>query len=77
MTLPKGKGTEPARGVHDPALACKNPSVSNPDRLSGLDTSFLDRERDVAYAAACAVFEGPPPQYVDLLEAVVSRPHLQ
>jgi WS/DGAT/MGAT family acyltransferase len=52
--------------------------VSNADRLSGLDTSFLHLERDVTHmhVAACAVFEGPPPGYGDLLETVVSRLHL-
>jgi hypothetical protein len=30
-------------------FACKNPNVSNPDRLSGLDTSFLELERDEAH----------------------------
>ncbi len=60
------------------ALACKNPGVSNPDRLSGLDTSFLHLERDVSHmhVAACSVFEGPPPAYTELLETVVSRLHL-
>ncbi|MGN6169282.1 MAG: WS/DGAT/MGAT family O-acyltransferase [Solirubrobacteraceae bacterium] len=52
--------------------------MSNPDRLSALDTSFLHLERDVAHmhVAACAVFEGPPPDYADLLETIVSRLHL-
>lgn len=54
------------------------PPVSNPDRLSGLDASFLHLERDVAHmhVAACAVFEGPPPAYADLLQAIASRLHL-
>jgi WS/DGAT/MGAT family acyltransferase len=59
-------------------LACKNALVSNPDRLSGLDTSFLHLERDVAHmhVAACAVFEGPPPDYSELVEEIESRLHL-
>jgi diacylglycerol O-acyltransferase len=52
--------------------------VSNPDRLSGLDASFLHLESDVAHmhVAACGIFEGPAPPYDRLLEAVVSRLHL-
>jgi diacylglycerol O-acyltransferase / wax synthase len=52
--------------------------MANQDRLSGLDSSFLHLERDVAHmhVAACAVVEGPPPAYDELLEAIVSRLHL-
>jgi WS/DGAT/MGAT family acyltransferase len=52
--------------------------MPNPDRLSGLDSSFLHLERDVAHmhVGACAVVEGPPPGYEDLLRAIVSRLHL-
>jgi diacylglycerol O-acyltransferase len=52
--------------------------MANPDRLSGLDSSFLHLERDVAHmhVAACAVVEGPAPAYDELLEAIVSRLHL-
>src|SRR6266851_440427 len=51
--------------------------MANADRLSGLDSSFLHLERDVAHmhVAACAVVEGPPPAYDELLEAIVSRLH--
>ena len=64
-----------------PAVArslARIPLVSNPDRLSGLDSSFLHLERDAAHmhVAACAVFEGPPPAYAELLEEIVSRLHL-
>ena len=57
---------------------CNNPAVANPDRLSGLDSSFLHVERDTAHmhVASCAVFEGPAPAYDDLLEQIVSRLHL-
>ncbi len=59
-------------------FACNNPGVANPDRLSGLDASFLHLERDGAHmhVAACAVLEGPPPDYSDLVEAIESRLHL-
>jgi diacylglycerol O-acyltransferase / wax synthase len=52
--------------------------VSNPDRLTGLDSSFLHLERDVAHmhVAACSVFEGPAPDYWELVDAIVSRLHL-
>ncbi len=44
------------------ASACKNPPVANPDRLTGLDSSFLHLERDSAHmhVAGCAIFAAPP-----------------
>jgi diacylglycerol O-acyltransferase len=52
--------------------------VANPDRLSGLDSSFLHLEHDSAHmhVGACTVFEGPPPDHDELIEAIVSRLHL-
>jgi WS/DGAT/MGAT family acyltransferase len=52
--------------------------VVNPDRLTGLDSSFLHLERDSAHmhVGACAIFEGPAPEHDDLIEAIVSRLHL-
>ena len=52
--------------------------VANPDRLSGLDTSFLHLERDSTHmhVGACIVFEGPAPDHDELIEAIVSRLHL-
>jgi WS/DGAT/MGAT family acyltransferase len=52
--------------------------VANPDRLTGLDTSFLHLERDAAHmhVAGCMVFEGDPPAYDELVEQIVSRLHL-
>jgi diacylglycerol O-acyltransferase / wax synthase len=52
--------------------------VANPDRLSGLDSSFLHLERGPTHmhVAACAVFEGPAPDYEELVETVQSRLHL-
>jgi diacylglycerol O-acyltransferase / wax synthase len=52
--------------------------VANPDRLTGLDTSFLHLERDSAHmhVAGCAVFQGRAPAYEDLVEEIVSRLHL-
>lgn len=57
---------------------CKNPVVPNPDRLSGLDSSFLHLERDTAHmhVASCSVFEGTAPAYEDLVDQIVSRLHL-
>ena len=52
--------------------------MAKPDRLSGLDSSFLHLERGPTHmhVAACAVFEGPPPAYEDLVETVQARMHL-
>jgi WS/DGAT/MGAT family acyltransferase len=52
--------------------------VANPDRLTGLDSSFLHLERDSAHmhVAACAVFEGNAPAYEELVEAILTRLHL-
>src|SRR5438874_2034936 len=52
--------------------------MANPNRLSGLDSSFLHLERGASHmhVGACAVVEGPPPAYDELLEAIVSRLHL-
>src|SRR5437588_3835900 len=65
---------------HNPANddRCKNPAVANADRLTGLDSSFLHLERDVAHmhVAGCMVVEGPPPAYDDLVEEIGSRLHL-
>ena len=58
--------------------ACKNHSVANPDRLTGLDSSFLHLERDAAHmhVAGCMVFDGEPPRYDELVDEIVSRLHL-
>ena len=58
--------------------ACKNQAVTNPDRLTGLDSSFLHLERDAAHmhVAGCMVFEGVAPTYDELVEQIVSRLHL-
>jgi diacylglycerol O-acyltransferase / wax synthase len=52
--------------------------VANADRLSGLDSSFLHIERDNAHmhVAACAIFQGDPPSYEELLAGIESRLHL-
>src|SRR5437763_13906996 len=52
--------------------------MANPNRLSGLDSSFLHLERGSSpmHVGACAIFEGHPPAYEELLEAIVSRLHL-
>ena len=61
-----------------PDVRCKNPRVANPDRLSGLDASFLHLERDSAHmhVAACAVLEGTAPGYEELVEEILARLHL-
>jgi WS/DGAT/MGAT family acyltransferase len=52
--------------------------VRRADRLTALDNSFLELERDAAHmhVAACAVFEGPAPDYELLVRQIVSRLHL-
>ncbi|MCL2418135.1 MAG: wax ester/triacylglycerol synthase family O-acyltransferase [Conexibacteraceae bacterium] len=52
--------------------------MSHPDRLSGLDTSFLHLEHGAAHmhVGACAIFDGPAPAYDDLVAAVEARLHL-
>jgi len=52
--------------------------VANPDRLTGLDSSFLHLERDSAHmhVAACAIFKGEAPTHEELLAAIASRLHL-
>jgi diacylglycerol O-acyltransferase / wax synthase len=58
--------------------ACKNPAMANPDRLTGLDSSFLHLEHDSTHmhVAGCMVFEGPAPGYDELVQQIVSRLHL-
>ena len=54
-------------------------TVANPDRLSGLDASFLHLEHDAAthmHVASCLVFEGPAPRHDELVAHVASRLHL-
>jgi WS/DGAT/MGAT family acyltransferase len=57
---------------------CKNQAVTNPDRLTGLDSSFLHLERDSAHmhVAGCTVFRGKAPSYEELVDHVDSRLHL-
>jgi WS/DGAT/MGAT family acyltransferase len=52
--------------------------VPKRDRLSGLDSSFLHLENDATHmhVAACAVFEGRPPSYEELLGVISERLHL-
>src|SRR5437763_5572666 len=52
--------------------------MANPNRLSGLDSSFLHLERGSSpmHVGACAVVEGSPPAYEEVLEAIESRLHL-
>jgi WS/DGAT/MGAT family acyltransferase len=52
--------------------------VANPDRLSGLDSSFLHLEEGGAHmhVAACMVFSGQAPAYESLLQTITDRLHL-
>ena len=57
---------------------CKNQPMANPDRLTGLDSSFLHLERDAAHmhVAGCMVFEGKAPSYPELVDQIGLRLHL-
>jgi diacylglycerol O-acyltransferase len=52
--------------------------MANPDRLSGLDASFLALETDGAHmhVGSVLVFDGPAPAYDELLPAIEGRLHL-
>jgi diacylglycerol O-acyltransferase / wax synthase len=52
--------------------------VAKPDRLTALDTGFLHLERSGAHmhVAAIFVFEGDPPAYEELVDAIEARLHL-
>src|ERR1700734_2108371 len=52
--------------------------MANPDRLTGLDSSFLHLERDSAHmhVAGCMLFDGEAPTYDELVEQITSRLHL-
>jgi diacylglycerol O-acyltransferase / wax synthase len=53
------------------------PPVPNPDRLTGLDASFLALEKNGAHmhVGSVLVFEGDPPHYEDLLAQIEDRLH--
>ncbi|MGI9020706.1 MAG: WS/DGAT/MGAT family O-acyltransferase [Solirubrobacterales bacterium] len=50
----------------------------NPDRLSGLDSSFIHLERGPAHMhiASVSLFEGPAPAYEEFRDHIASRLHL-
>jgi len=52
--------------------------VPKPDRLTALDTGFLHLERSGAHmhVAAIFVFDGEPPAYDELVDAIQARMHL-
>jgi diacylglycerol O-acyltransferase len=53
--------------------------MSNRDRLTGLDSSFLHLEHDAAthmHVASCMAFDGPPPTHDELVAHVEARLHL-
>ena len=52
--------------------------MTNPDRLSGLDASFLSLEHDGAHmhVGSVLVFEGDAPDYVDFVAQIERRLHL-
>lgn len=53
--------------------------MTNPDRLTGLDSAFLHLEANGTahmHVASVMVFDGPAPTYDELLDHVLSRLHL-
>ena len=64
--------------VCNPSVNRENPAMGNPDRLSGLDSSFLHLERHGAHmhVGSVLVFEGEAPGYVEFVEALERRLHL-
>jgi diacylglycerol O-acyltransferase len=52
--------------------------MTQPERLSGLDTSFLHLERSGAHmhVASTSIFEGSPPTHEEFREHIASRLHL-
>ena len=52
--------------------------MANPDRLTGLDSSFLHLERASAHmhVAGCMLFDGEAPTYEELMEQISGRLHL-
>jgi diacylglycerol O-acyltransferase len=52
--------------------------MSNGDRLTGLDASFLHLERGPVHmhVASCMTFEGPTPSYDDVVRGIEERLHL-
>jgi WS/DGAT/MGAT family acyltransferase len=57
---------------------CEHGLVSKPERLSGLDTSFLHLERSGAHmhVASVSVFEGEAPTHAEFRGHIASRLHL-
>jgi len=57
---------------------CEHGPVSKPERLSGLDTSFLHLERSGAHmhVASTSVFEGEAPSHEEFRDHIASRLHL-
>ena len=56
----------------------QSPAMANPDRLTGLDASFLALEDAGAHmhVGSCMLFEGEAPDYEDFVAQVDSRLHL-
>ncbi len=53
-------------------------SMSNPDRLTGLDASFLALEKDGAHmhVGSVLLFDGPAPDYDDFVARIAGGLHL-
>jgi diacylglycerol O-acyltransferase len=66
------------RSLQTRRSARESAAMPNPDRLSGLDASFLALEKDGAHmhVGSVLVFEGPSPSYLEFLAHLESRLHL-
>src|SRR5665213_1403209 len=63
---------------HTPTGLQESGPMSNRDRLTGLDSSFLHLEHDATHmhVAGCMVFDGQAPAYDELVDQILSRLHL-
>jgi WS/DGAT/MGAT family acyltransferase len=62
----------------NPVVERENGPVTNPDRLTGLDATFLHLEEGGAHmhVGSCMVFEGAAPSYEEFVAHLESRLHL-
>jgi diacylglycerol O-acyltransferase / wax synthase len=73
------KVAKPSRSIFAPqGPKGENRAVPNPDRLTGLDASFLAIEKGGAHmhVGSVLVLDGPAPDYEDFVAAIEQRLHL-
>ncbi len=72
-------GTSSSAGVDGAPPSSDNRPMSNPDRLTALDSTFLHLEDDSTahmHVASVMIFEGKAPTPQELVEHILSRLHL-